>query len=200
MKVLSVTVLVLFFGQQLFAQTTAENFQSIFFKKKNGAEIVFSSNTHSITLDIESKEIKSTDRPGSIIVGDKMLQYELVADTTLQKNHNAGTDQKDKLLAFLKNRLSYAKHQLKQHYTNSGHEWQVIDNKTYLLWYYDLPGEYGSLIKQINLSTVCCSHILNLTFFSNADDKALLTEIAQTLKQNDFKIDFDKQFKMLQGK
>lgn len=196
MKVLSAAVLFLFFSQQLFGQTSAENFRSIFFKKKNGGQIVFSCNIHSITVDIDSAEIKSTDRPGSIIVGNKMLQYELVADTVLHK----GTDLKDNLLAFLKGRLSYAKHQLKQHYTNSGHSWLVINNKTWLVWYYDLPGEYGSLIKQINLSTVCFSHILNLSLFSNTADRTLLTEIAQTLKQNDFKIDFDKQYKTLQGK
>ncbi|MDB5130805.1 MAG: hypothetical protein JWR02_554 [Mucilaginibacter sp.] len=200
MKILGVAVLVLLFGQQLFAQRFTDDFQSIYLMKSGGAEIVFSSNTHSITLNIDSKEIKSTDRPGSIIVDNKMLQYGLVADTTLQKNQSAGTDQKDQLLAFLKRRLSYSKRQLKQHYTHSGHDWQVINNKTYLLWYYDLPGEYGSLLKQINLSTVCFSHILNLTIFSNADDKALLVEIAQTLKQNDFKIDFDAQFKALNRK
>jgi hypothetical protein len=196
MKGLCVAVLVLFFCQELFGQTSAENFRSIFFKKKNGGEIVFSGNTHSITIDIDSAEIKSTDRPGSIIVDNKMLQYELVADTVL----HAGIDWKDNLLAFLKGRLSYAKHQLKQHYTNSGHNWLVINNKTYLVWYYDLPGEYGSLVKQINLSTVCFSHVLTLTIFSNSDDKALLTEIAETLKQNDFKIDFDAQFKTLNHK
>ncbi|HWZ14809.1 MAG TPA: hypothetical protein VNW95_06180 [Mucilaginibacter sp.] len=193
MKILGVAILFLFFGQELFAQTSAENFRSIFFKKRNGGQIVFSGNIHSFTIDIDSTEIKSTDRPGSIIVGNKMLQYELVADTVLHKS----TDPKEHLTAFLKGRLSYAKHQLKQHYTNSGHDWLVINNKTWLVWYYDLPGEYGSLIKQINLSTVCFSHILNLSLFSNTDDKASLTEIAQTLKQNDFTINFDKQFKAL---
>jgi hypothetical protein len=196
MKVLGAALLLLFFGQRLFAQTSAETFKSIFFKTANGGQIVFSNSAKSITINIESRDIKSTDRPGSIIVGDKMLQYELVADTVL----HVGTDQKDNLLAFLKGRLSYAKHQLKQHYTNSGHDWVVINNKTYLVWYYDLPGEYGSLLKQINLSTVCFSHILNLTVFSNDGDKTLLTEIAQTLKQNDFKIDFDAQFKALNHK
>lgn len=193
MKVLGVAIFFLFFGQELFAQTSAENFRSIFFKKKNGGQIVFSGNIHSITIDIDSVEIKSTDKPSSIIVGNKMLQYELAADTVLYKS----MDPKDHLMAFLKNRLSYAKHQLKQHYTNAGHQWQLIDNKTWLVWYYDLPGEYGSLLKQINLSTVCFSHILNITVFSNDGDKTLLTEIAQTLKQNDFTINFDKQFKAL---
>lgn len=196
MKVLGVVVLFLFFGQELFAQTSAENFRSIFFKKRNGGQIVFSGNSHSLTIDIDSTEIRSTDRPGSIIVGNKMLQYELVADTMLYKS----TDPKDHLTTFLKARLSYAKHQLKQHYTNSGHDWLVINNKTWLVWYYNLPGEYGSLIRQINLSTACFSHILNLTVFSNVDDKAMLTQIAQTLKQNDFKIDFDARFKELSRK
>jgi hypothetical protein len=200
MKILNVVLFILFFGQELFAQRSTENFQSIFLTKTSGAEIVFSSNTHSITLDIDSKEINSTDRPGSIIVDNKVLQYELVADTALQKNQNTGTDEKDKLLAFLKGRLSYAKHRLRQHYTHTGHDWQVINNKTYLLWYYDLPGEYHSLLKQINLSTVCFSQVLTLTVFSNAGDKTLLTEIAQTLKQNDFKIDFDARFKALNHK
>ncbi|GAC1308880.1 MAG: hypothetical protein NVSMB24_23330 [Mucilaginibacter sp.] len=196
MKILGVAIFFLFFGQELFAQTSAENFRSIFFKKKNGGQIVFSGNIHSITIDIDSAEIKSTDKPGSIIVGDKMLQYELAADTVLYKS----PDPKEHLTAFLKGRLGYAKHQLKQHYTNSGHDWLVINNKTWLLWYYNLPGEYGSVIRQINLSTVCFSHILNLTVFSNTDDKTLLTPIAQTLKQNDFKIDFDAQFKALNNK
>jgi hypothetical protein len=200
MKALIIAVLGLFFGSEVSGQTPAENFQSIFFKKKNGGEIVFSANAHSMTLDIDGKEIKSTDRPGSIIVGNEMLQYELVADTVVQKKHNAATDEKNELLAFLKTRLSYAKHQVKQHYTNSGHEWQVINNKTWLLWYYDLPGEYGSVVKQINLTTVCFSHVLNLTVYSNADDKAVLFAIAQTLKQNNFKIDFDAEFKTLHGK
>ena len=196
MKGVCAAVLVLFWGYCLFAQTSAEIFQSIFFKKPNSVQIVFSSNKHSITLDIDSKDIKSTDRPGSIIVDNKMLQYELVADTVL----HIGTDPKANLLTFLKGRLSYAKHQLKQHYTHSGHDWLVINNKTWLAWYYDLPGDYGSVTRQINLSTVCFSHVLTLTIFSNSEGKALLTEIAQTLKQNDFKIDFDAQFKALNHK
>ncbi len=200
MKRLIVVVLILFAGRQLLAQEPAEDFRSVVLKKKDGAEIVFSGNSHSITLEIESKEIKSTDRKDLIIIDSKVLQYELFADTALQKRQNIQSNQQEKLLAFMKGQLSYAKHKLKQHYTNSGHDWRVINNTNCLLWYYDLPGEHGSVLKQINLSVVCFSRILTLTVFSNVDDEALLTEIEKTLKLNDFKIDFNARLKSINGK
>ena len=105
--------------------------------------------------------------------------------------------------------LEYAKNELKVDYTDLKFDWITINNKIYLLWYYDMPVgkkiKKGTVLKQINLSTLCFEHALNLnTPFEQQDsletDKNFLLKVARTLKQNDFEINFDALYNELQKK
>ena len=101
--------------------------------------------------------------------------------------------------------LNYDKNDLKLNYTNLTHDFIVMNDKLYLLWVFNMPAVNTSVLKQINLSTLCFEHVLNLNtpFVKDdnfGDDKGLLLKVAQTLKQNDFKIDFNELYKKLNPK
>jgi hypothetical protein len=205
MKILSVLIPACFSVTTLFAQSTAEGFKSITLKKKNGAEIILSSKAQSITIDVDSQDIKSTDNPEELLIGDKVLTYTFTAGNSASKEKTSEGAQKARLLSYMKSRLDYTKHITKLHYTHAEHDWQYINNKIFLMWSYDVPNQNGLALKQINLSACCFENILNLSISSaneeNTDpNKALLISAAQTLKQNDFKIDFREQYKKLRAK
>jgi hypothetical protein len=205
MKILSVAILACFSVTTLLAQSTAEGFKSITLKKENGAEIVFSSKARSVTIDVYSSDIKPTDNPGELLIGDKVLTYTLAADNSTPREKTSEGAQKARLLSYMKSRLDYTKHIAKLHYTHAWHEWQYINDKVCLMWSYDVQNQNGTALKQVNLSTCCFDNILNLNTSSVKEDdtdpnKALLVGAAQTLKQNDFKIDFREQYKKLRAK
>jgi|SRR5665213_2292351 len=204
MKILSAGIL-LFCVTTLFGQSTTDGFKSIALKRKNGAEIVFSGKARSITIDIDSQDIKPTDKPGELFMGDKILAYTLTADNPAGKEKTSEGAQKTRLLSYMKNQLDYTKRVSKLRYNHAEHAWQFINNKIFLIWSYDVPNPNGPVLKQVNLSACCFDNILNLSTSSVKEedtdpDKALLISAAQTLKQNDFKIDFREQYKKLRTK
>jgi hypothetical protein len=205
MKILSVVILACFSFTIAFAQSVNDGFKSIVLKTKNGAEIVFSGKTWSITIDIDSRDIKPTDNRGELLIRGQLLRYTLTADNYTSKEKTAENMQKARLLAYMKNQLDYVKHISKIRYTRAEHAWQYINNAIYLMWSYDIQNESGVALKQVNLSTCCFDNILTLNISSvkeeDADpNKALLISAMQTLKQNDFKIDFREQYKKLRAK
>jgi len=174
-------------------------------KKAGGAEIVYSSNEHSFTLNIVSNDIKPTDNPGYLSVNNKALQYDLADNDAQGKDESSKSEQKNLLIGYMKYKWDNIKNHLKLNVTGLAHNWVVINNKIHLLWYYNMPGNNNPVIKQINLSTLCFGHVLNLNTSCKKDDnpdddKELLLTIAQTLKQNNFKTDFAARYKELKGK
>ena len=204
MKILSVTIPACFLVATLFAQST-DRFRSITLRKKKGTEIVFSSKTQSVTIDIDSQEIRATDNPGELAVGDKVLTYTFTASHLASKEKTGEGAQKARLLSYMKGQLDDVKHVSKLHYSHAEHEWEYINNKIYLMWSYEVQQANGPALKQINLCTYCFENILNLNSSSVKEDntdpgRALLISAAQTLKQNDFEIDFREQYKKLRAK
>lgn len=205
MKFLSLFLLLLF-SNKLFAQSSEEKFKSALMEKKDGAVVVYSSNRHSFTLDIISDNIKPL-QPGYVSVNNKILQFVFVGNDALRQTENTEEQQKTQLLGYMQYELDYIKNELKIDYSGLTHDWVIINNKIYLLWYYDMPVgkevEKGAILKQFNLSTLCFEHVLNLnTPFEQRDsleaDKNFLVKVAQTLKQNDFEIDFNALYNELQ--
>jgi len=206
MKFLSLISLLVLLSSKLFAQSANEKFEDELMEEKGGAKIVYSSDTHSFTFDVISNKIKP-QQTGYLLVDKKILQYVFIGNNALQQNEITEEQQKTQLLAYMQYELDYIKNDLKLNYTNLVHDWVVINNKIYLSWYYDMPenkkAKKGAVLKQCNLSTLCFAHVLNLnTPFEKDDsldaDKEFLTKIAQTLKLNDFKIDFGDLYKELQ--
>jgi hypothetical protein len=200
-------ILLLLISSKLFAQSSGEKFKSALMEKKDGAEVVYSSDKHSFTLDIISDNIKPLQQPGYVLVNNKTLQFVFIGNDALKQNENTEEQQKAQLLGYMQYELDYVKNEVKLNYTDLAHEWLTINNKIYLLWYYDMPldmkSKKGGVLKQVNLSTLCFAHILNLnTPFEQGDslvaDTNFLTKVAQTLKQNDYEIDFNALYNELQ--
>jgi len=211
MKFSILIFLLILSGIGVFAQSP-EKFESALMEMKGGAEVVYSSEKHSFTLDIISDKIEPLNKPGYVLVDNKTLQFVLIPNAALNNSPDTVL-QKSQLQAYTKYELDYIKNELKLNYQNLHYEWLFINNKVFLLWYYDMPPaktnaapKNGNTItvaeKQINLSSMCFGEVLNLnTPFLHSDsfddDKALLVKVAQTLKQNDFKIDFNELYKKL---
>jgi len=212
MKSSTLVALALLSTIKLFAQSQPEDFKSALMEMKGGAEVVYSSDKHSFTLDIISNSIKPLDKPGYVNVDNKILQFVLIPNSALKDSPDTAA-QMAQLRGYSKYELDYIKNDLKLDYKNLKYEWLTINSKVFLLWYYDMPPDKtkvtpkaGNTIsaaeKQINLSSMCFGEVLNLnTPFLNGDsfdeDKGLLLKVAQTLRQNDFKIDFNELYKKL---
>jgi hypothetical protein len=194
------------FALHSFAQDSVEHFKSALMPKKDGVEVVYSSDLHSLTLDVISDHIKPLDQPGYITVDKKIVQFVFIPNDALKTNDTTEATGKKLLLSYMQYELNYIKDELKLNIANVNYEWVDLNHKRYLLWYYDMPaGKKNSVLKQLNLSTICFAHALNLnnpvTEGEKFDEnKALLLKVAQTLKQNDFSLDFDELYKKLNGK
>ncbi len=204
-RIVVVTIQLLLISTSLFAQSAAESFESALIPKKGGAVVVYSGDSHSFTVDIISDDIKPLDHPGMVIVDNKTLQFVCIGYKVVKENGTAEEIQKTQLLTYMQYELDYVKNDVNMDYTDLHKYWVVINDKIFLLWYYNMPADNKSVLKQINLSTLCFTHVLNLnTPFVNGDnfddDKGLLLKVAQTLKQNNFKISFDDLYKKLNPK
>jgi len=190
---------------KLFAQSTSESFKSALLEMKGGAEVVYSSDNHSFTLDLISNKIKPLEQPGYVNIDNNVLQFVLIPNSKAKEDADTAVE-KSELSGYAKYELDYVKNEVKLDYQNLHYEWLTINNKVFLLWYYDMPEKMASkknaIQMQMNLSTVCFNNILNLNTpvekeHKFEDSKALLVKVAQTLKQNDFKIDFNELYKKL---
>ncbi|NHA04019.1 hypothetical protein G7092_09440 [Mucilaginibacter sp. HC2] len=197
----SILLLLILCAGKLAAQT-AEQFKPALMETKYGAKIVYTSAGHSLTLDVVSAHIKPLDKSGVIEVDKKVLQYILIENSALSLTDTTVARQKAELLGYAQYELDYIKNEVKLEIADLQQSWVNINNKIYLLWYYRVPQnnkqvpEPGSkrAVQQVNLSTLCFAHVLNLNSpvlegedFN--DTKELLTKIAKTLKQNNSKID-----------
>lgn len=206
---LSASIILLLFTRALFAQSVPENFKTALMQTRGGAEIVYSSEAHSFTLDLISDKIKPLDHPNMVMVDGKIVQCILIGNSALAPGDTTIEQQKAQLLGYMQYELDYAKNDLKVNYTDPGTEWVTINGKLYLFWYYGMPKVKDARLKntatkQVNLSSVCFAHILNLnTPFLDGDkfddDKGELLKIAQTYKQNEFSTDFNELYKKLSG-
>ncbi|HWD89377.1 MAG TPA: hypothetical protein VG367_14700 [Mucilaginibacter sp.] len=190
-----------------FAQSSTEDFKKALMKTKDGAEIAYTSNKHSFTFNIVADSIKPLQNPGYLIVNNKVIQYILIGNSALLASDSTQEKQKQQLLGYMQYELEYIRGELKIDYQNLHNEWLDLNGKTFLLWYYDMPpnsDKKANVTKQINLSTMCFTHVLNMNtpFEMNDDlekDKHMLTAIAETLKMNNFTIDFNELYKKLNG-
>jgi hypothetical protein len=190
---------------KLCAQTTPEKFESALMEMKGGAEVVYSGDKHSFTLDLISDKIKPLEQPGYVDINNNVLQFVLIPNSQAKEDADTAVE-KSELSGYAKYELDYVKNEVKLDYQNLHYEWLTINNKVFLLWYYDMPEKMASkknaIQKQVNLSTVCFHNVLNLNTpvekeHKFEDSKALLVKVAKTLKQNDFKIDFNELYKKL---
>lgn len=205
---MKISALLVLFGLSVFnafAQAPAEDFKSALMETSGGAMVVYSSNKHSFTFDIVSGNIKPLEQPGYVLVDNKTLQFVIVLNSDFQESADTSL-QKKQMLGYMKYELDYIKNDLKMNYHNLKYEWITLNNKIFLLWSYDMPEDMAkrknATQKQINLSSICFTHAFNLNTpvlrGDNFDeDKGLLLKVAQTYKQNNYKIDFNELYEKL---
>jgi hypothetical protein len=205
MKFFVVPFLCLLIASRVFSQSQ-ENFKSAMMEMKTGAEVIYTSDAHSFTFEIISDHIKPTEQPSFVIVDKKSLQFVCIPSGAGAKIATTDEDKKVQLLGYMQYELDYLKKDLKIEYANLKYDWITNNGVISLLWYYDMPEQMAAkkngVQKQINMSTLCFSHVLNLSVpflkdDSFNDDKGLLLKVTATLKQNDFKMDFNEEYKRL---
>jgi hypothetical protein len=204
MKTRTLILLLLLCSGRLFAQTT-EKFTPALMETKSGAKVVYTGDNHSVTLDIVSKNIKPTKNPNLLIVDGKTFQFMLIPNDALSTTDTTLARQKAELLGYAEYEIDYAKKELKIEISGITQKWATINNNLFLLWYYNMPpsADKRSTLQQLNLSTLCFAHVLNL---NNAvtegetleTNSGLLLNAAKTLSLNNFKIDLDTLYKQLQ--
>lgn len=201
-----VFVILFFCCGKLFAQDE-KDYTTALIPKKVGAEVIYSGSNYSVTLDVNYLNIKPLEEPGYLNVNNKILQLVFIGNKVLQVSDTSIVMQKTLLLSYEKYETDYVKDQLKIDTLKIEHKWIILNNKLFLLWCYDMPGKKTkeSVLQQLNLSTLCFAHALNLNTPVTAQDKFedsenLLYTVAKTLHQNNFKLNFDEVYKKLNGK
>lgn len=188
-----------------FAQMGAEQFQSALIPSKFGGRVLFTSRKHALTLDVVSKDIKATENPGVILVNDQVLQYHLIPPTTVDTAARTTEQQRTLLLKYMKGEMDYVKKQMKAENMVTGTEWLTINNKTFLLWNYNVDKENKTnVLKQYYLCAVTFNQVLTLNspvMKGNNEEavKALLLQVGRTLMQFDTSINADAMYKALQN-
>jgi hypothetical protein len=180
-----------------------EDFHAALLQTKTGAMIVYTGDKHSFTLDIVSKNIKPSEEPNFVIVDNTVLQSIIIPFPQKFDFENMNIEtQKQNLLGYMNYELDYIKNELKEKIDNEKYEWVELNNKLFLLWFYDMP-KNKNIEKQVYLTTVCFDHILNLNTplererndFNFAKD--FLIKISQTIKLYDKSINLDELYKEL---
>lgn len=186
------------------SKSEPENFKDALLKTKDGAKLVYTGEKHSFTLDIISKDIKPTIEPNFISI-DNLIFQSVVLPFKPRPNYDSLSKEQQQadLMGYMQEHLNYLKKEMKLKYEGLKHEWVEINNRPFLLWYYDMPKTDKQIDKQIYLSTLCFDQILNLNtpVIRKKDDlnknKELLLDVAKTLKLNNSSIDVKKLYKEL---
>lgn len=196
-------LLMLLGSSKLFAQSS-EKFTAALMQTKVGAKMVYTSDSHSVILDIVSKKIEPTAAANVVNVDSKPLQLVLLPNSALSTTDTTLERQKAELLGYVQYETNYVKNDVKLNISNITQKWFTINGKLFLFWTYDMPADNKSVLQQINLSTLCFAHILNLnnpvTPGETAEtNSSLLMDVAKTLQLSNAKTDLNNLYKQLQA-
>jgi hypothetical protein len=190
-----VTLLLLTATLTSFSQTPAgdDNHASLLSGKKKSL-IAYAGQGHSFTLEV-APTAKLSDVPGFITVNKQILQSTLVPiDKSIDLNNLTPAREQDILTSYMNFELSYYKKKLHQNYSNLTTQWITLQNRIFLLWYFDIPQNQKLISHQIYVSTIFFDQImdLNAPVFQPNDvgkAKALLLRLAGTIKTYDTHLD-----------
>ncbi len=203
MKTRALLLLLMLCSGKLLAQSV-EKFEPALMEAKFGAKLIYTSETHSVTLDIVSKNIKTTNSPSVINVDEKPLQFVWLPNVALSTTDTTETRQKAELLGYVDYEVKYVKDEVKLKISDVETTFVTINGKLFIFWSYNMPPDNKSVLKQINLTTLCFAHILNLNNPVTAGqrvetNKKLLFDVANTVKLNNYKMDLADMYKKLQA-
>jgi hypothetical protein len=164
---------------------------------KKRSLIAFAGPAHSFTLDVTAQSAKVSDIPGFITVDKQILQSTLVPiDKPADATGLTADKQKLVLLRYMNYELDYYRKKLKQHYSHLQTEWVTLGGRLFLLWYFDMPGNYKLVSRQVYISTLFYDRVmdLNAPVFKTGDwgkARMLLLKLAGTMKTFDKHLDLD---------
>jgi apolipoprotein N-acyltransferase len=105
-------LLLLLGGSKLFAQTP-EEFTAALMQTKAGAKMVYTSDKHSVILDIISNKIEPTQTANVLNVDSKPLQIVLLPNSALSLTDTTLERQKAELLGYVEYETNYVKNEVK---------------------------------------------------------------------------------------
>jgi hypothetical protein len=189
----TLTLLAIAFGAV--AQTTpADNVHASLLAGKKKSLIAYAGPNHSFTLEA-TPTAKLSDVPGFITINKQILQSTLVPiDKSINLNNLTPAREQDILTGYMNFELSYYKKKLHQNYSNLTTQWITLQNRIFLVWYFDVPQDQKLISHQIYVSTIFYDQImdLNAPVFQPGDvgkAKALLLRLAGTIKTYDTHLD-----------
>ena len=177
-----------------FAQTpSSDDVHASLLSGKKKSMIAYAG-SHSFTLDV-APTAKPSDVPGFITINRQILQATLVPiDKSIDLKNLTPAREQDILTGYMNFELSYYKKKLHQNYSNLTTQWVTLQNRIFLVWYFDVPQDQKLISHQIYVSTIFYDQImdLNAPVFQPGDAgkaKALLLHLAGTIKTYDTHLD-----------
>jgi hypothetical protein len=177
------------------AQTvSADDVHASLLSGKKKSLIAYAGQDHSFTLEV-APTAKPSDVPGFITVDKQIFQSTLVPiDKSIDISNLTPAREQDILTGYMNFELSYYKKKLHQNYSNLTTQWVTLQNRIFLVWYFDIPQNQKLISRQIYISTIFFDQILDLNapvFHPEhaGKAKALLLRLAGTIKTYDTHLD-----------
>jgi len=195
-------VLFILTGSAVHAQTGArsapyEEAHASLVAGKKRSMIAYAGKGHSFTMDVTAKTAKVSDIPGFVSVDGQIVQATLVpSQPAVDARQFTTAQEKEALTKYMNYELAYYKKKLKQNYTQLETEWITINDKLFLVWYFDMPKDYKLVSRQLYFSTLYQDQVLDLNApvfkteqFSHA--RGVLNRLVNTLKTYDKNLDME---------
>ncbi|HUB61939.1 MAG TPA: hypothetical protein VL978_14595 [Puia sp.] len=177
------------------AQTTpADDVHASLLAGRKKSLVAYAGEGHSFTLEV-APTAKPSDVPGFITVNKQIFQSTLVPiDKSIKLSNLTPAREQDILTGYMNFELSYYKKKLHENYSNLTTQWVTLQNRIFLVWYFDVPPDQKLISRQIYVSTIFFDRImdLNAPVFHPEDAgkaKALLLRLAGTIKTYDSRLD-----------
>lgn len=180
-----------------------ETFEPALMPAKFGAKLVYTSDKHSFTLDIVSKNLKPDAGLNMIQVDGKIIQFNIIPQKADDDKVITAEQEKTFLTGYVDYELKYVKNELKLDIKNVEQHFFDINGKPVIVWFYDMPANYKTVSKQLNVSSIHFGQVLTLNspIESGTDIKAYketLVRIAGTIKESNSAVDLNKLYEELQ--
>ncbi|HXB34789.1 MAG TPA: hypothetical protein VNV35_15250 [Puia sp.] len=161
---------------------------------KKKSLIAYAGQGHSFTLEI-APTAKPSDVPGFITINKQIFQSTLVpVDKSIDISSLTPAREQDILTRYMNSELAYYKKKLHQRYNNLQTDWVTLQNRLFLVWYFDTPKNNKLISRQIYVSTLFFNQVmdLNAPVFHPEDSekaKAILLRLAGSMKTYDKHLD-----------
>lgn len=191
--------LTLFAGIAVYAQKAAptEEARASLVAGKKRSMIVYAGKDQSFTMDVNARTAKASDIPGFITIDGQIVQATLVpAKSSVDARQMTTAQEKETLTKYMNYELGYYKKKLKQNYSQLQTEWITINDRLFLIWYFDMPKDYKLVSRQLYFSTLFNNQVLDLNApvfkteqFSHA--RGILNKLVNSLKTYDKFLDVE---------